>query len=131
MNICISQHLIDKIEIDDVNHELRTEFGFYSADDTNEFIVTNEETSYHESEIVNIDTLINSLETLKKMGSTHVSVDWHCDHLSYELYGYAVNYAEDHEIEDYQNKQKLKADKRKQITELQKQIVQLRSDEWV
>jgi hypothetical protein len=126
-NIYITQNYIDEIEIDDVNILLMAEFGF-DYDDNEQFIITNEDNTYHESCIVNIDTLINSLKTLKKTGSTHVAVDWHCDHLSYELYGYKVNFAEDHEIEEYQIKKIENEEKRKQIAELQDRLRQLNNE---
>lgn len=135
-NTYITQHSVMKIVIDDVDHELKKEFCFkYETDDDfeleNDFIITNEASlqyTSNDSEIVNIDTLINSLETLKKKGSTHVAVDWNCDHLSYELYGYRVNLAEDNEIEEYQYQKQISSEKRKQISELQNQIYQLRNE---
>ena len=125
-----------KINIEDVDYELKQEFGVKYGetfeDRGDEFIITNEQallrSMSHDSEIVNIDTLINSLETLRKKGSTHVAVDWHCDHLSYELYGYKVNLAEDNAIEEYQDRQKSINDKRKRISELQSQIHQINSE---
>lgn len=136
-NIYISQHFINEIELNDVTDMLRTEFGFkYELNDDaeldNEFIITNEEALYrtvgHDSSIINISTLINSLETLRNEGSTHVAVDWHCDHLSYDLYGYTVNLAENHEIEEYQNQKKINEEKRKQISELQDRLRQLNNE---
>jgi hypothetical protein len=126
-NIYITQNFIDETEIDDVPILLMAEFGF-DHDDNEQFIITNEDKTYHESSIVNIDTLINSLKTLKIDGSTHVAVDWHCDHLSYELYGYHVNFAEDNEIEDYQNRQKINEEKTKLRLELQHQLRQLNNE---
>lgn len=133
----VLRHFLKQVNIDDVDDMLKNEFGFkYEFDDDfeleNDFIIINKETLRrpigHDSSIININTLINSLETLRNEGSTHVAVDWHCDHLSYELYGYDVTYAGISHIEDYNNTIKDNEKRRKQISELQDRLKQLNNE---
>ena len=45
---------------------------------------------YADSSSVNIDKIMSQLNKLKESGCSHVSIDFHCDHDEYELYGYSL-----------------------------------------
>ena len=62
---------------------------------------------------INIDKMIADLQSLKEQGSTHVEVDYNCDHIGYEISGYSITTSTKEEIEIYENKQATEGQKQK------------------
>lgn len=54
-----------------------------------------------DGEIIPIDEMMEHLKELKRMGSTHVALDWHCDHLTYVMSGYHLLHATPEQIDDH------------------------------
>ena len=67
---------------------------------------------------IKIETLKQILLELEKNGCNYVSIDYHCDHIEYEVYGVDVHVATEEEIVEYENKERSKM--LKQTSELRK-----------
>ena len=100
MEMYFKQRLINQIHLEARPEE---EHGF-SYDVHDDFTVIQEGRCDSESEAVNIDTLIESLNSLKASGANYVSCDWHCDHQELELYGYEFRKANAEEIKEHELK---------------------------
>jgi len=48
---------------------------------------------------IQIEEVMKILQDLKEEGCSHVEIDWHCDHLEYEFYGYEIRKATPEEME--------------------------------
>ncbi len=74
------------------------------------------------------------IEDLKEMirwaevkGSTHIAIDYNCDHDEYELSGYAYEQLSIKELDEMQNKNLSELQKMEQIRILEKQIQDIKS----
>jgi hypothetical protein len=89
----INQELITVDETEDTNSLLRDEFGF--DEDVYEDYQINHTNGYgnNDGEPIHIDHILNLVNNMKSIGCTHVSIDWHCDHSTYEVEGYKITKA--------------------------------------
>lgn len=108
-------------ELDFINRE---QFGWedYDKQEFVEIMVGNPSTS---DEPISIDNLIEILQEAKAAGSTHVAIDYHSDHIGYDISGVELRLSTDEEIEKCEAKRKAEQDKRRQIHDLQSQIMKL------
>jgi hypothetical protein len=96
---------ITKIHIDDKNV---SELDFVLDD---EFGVNSENEEYLDELLVgqgradgypiNIDTLFNLLTELKNDGCTHVELDYHSDHIGYDISGYIIRKSTKDEMPEF------------------------------
>lgn len=86
-------------------------------------------TLYYDSGLVNIDKMIEKLQEMKQAGANYASIDYHCDHQEYDIYGVNFQVASDIEIQEH----KAKIEKRKQskkdaeIADLEKKLQSLKN----
>lgn len=78
-----------------------------------------------DAHIINIDRMIAELYKLKHDGSTHVSIDYHCDHIGYDIAGFFVRKSTDSEIDDFEENKRLRNEKEQKRLELLKQLQEL------
>jgi len=45
-----------------------------------------------------------SLQEMKDKGATHVEMEYHCDHISYPIYGYRITHADQADIDELERK---------------------------
>lgn len=55
---------------------------------------------------VKIETLKKMLSELEDKGCNYVSIDYHCDHIEYDIFGLDVHSSTEKEIEEYENKER-------------------------
>lgn len=124
MKTYFKQRLIDKIYLEARPEE---ENGF-SYDIHEDFTTITEGRCESDSEPVSIDTLIEQLISLKKLGANYVSCDWHCDHQELELHGYEFRTATEEEIAEHELKIAKSELHRKQqeILRLEAELVKLK-----
>jgi hypothetical protein len=67
---------------------------------------------------IKIETLIRILQEMRDLGSTHVELDYHCDHNEYNLTGFHISESTEEEIREYEEEKenaKRIAEKRKAL----------------
>ena len=91
-DINITKKLIEVLNSPNLMHELRNEFLTEEEQkhDCDITVKTLLDEYYADSSSVNIDKIMTQLNKLKESGCSHVSIDFHCDHDEYELYGYSL-----------------------------------------
>jgi hypothetical protein len=89
----INQELLEVVETEDVSWLLREEFKF--DEEVYEDMQINHPKGYsnNDSEPIHVNHILNLLNAMKNRGCTHVSIDWHCDHQTYEVEGYRITEA--------------------------------------
>jgi hypothetical protein len=115
-------------ELSELDFENRDEFGWNDSDDSDFTEIADPKAAYC-NEPVKIDTLIKVLEEAKQAGSTHVSIDYHADHIGYVIDGLELKTASQEEIEKYEADRKAAQDKRRQIHDLQAKIARLQNEQ--
>jgi hypothetical protein len=131
----MSKIYITKKHINDSNQsgldfELQDEFGF-NYDDYEEFVETQKGHSSANSHPIRIDKLIEILQSLKSGGCSHVQIEYHCDHIGYDISGFEITLSSNEDIDSYERKQSERKFKNQKISELQKQINDLRNENTI
>ncbi len=87
------------------------DFTFYNAfsfdyETHNDLVTidTNKESGYIDAHPVLIDSLIEVLNDLKSKGANYAKLEYHSDHIGYEISGYNIRLSTPEEIEAYENK---------------------------
>lgn len=77
-----------------------------------------------------ISILKEVIEKAEKAGANFIAVDFHCDHIEYDIYGFQVARATPAELEMEKQKSvnKKKADKEAQIQELETKLKKLKGE---
>jgi hypothetical protein len=95
----LTKKFICEEDISDLDIDLRESFGF--DEDVHEDFIEIEKGRPNrgpDTEPINIDDLIDLLVERKKRGSTHVSLDYHEDHIGYEMAFFKIYESTDTEI---------------------------------
>jgi len=112
----VTKEFIAEVEDDGLDFILQSEFGIDNDDDdvytSIAYIEKNTPTFRYGGHPINIDRLINTLQGLKEKGATHVGMEYHCDHISYPIFGYKLTKSTDEEVAEFTNKQAEKAAER-------------------
>lgn len=53
---------------------------------------------------VRIDRIMEILQEMKDKGATHVEMEYHCDHISYPIYGYRITLADQADVDELEKK---------------------------
>jgi hypothetical protein len=128
MNKYINKTLIRENSIDELDWRLNQEFGIDDLEDDFEnelVIIENGNFGLVTSHIINIDTMIGELQQLKRDGATHVAIDYHCDHIGYDITGFLVKESTEEEITDYIFKKETKNQKESKRLNLLRQLKEL------
>ena len=80
-----------------------------------------------DAETISIKHLKEMVDELEKRGSTHVSIDFNCDHDEYELSGYSYLQLNVAELEAIEHKQMTDYEKIEKIRILEKQIQDIKN----
>ena len=75
-----------------------------------------------DAEAISIKHLKEMIDELEKRGSTHVSIDFNCDHDEYELSGYSYLQLSTQELEEIEHKKLTDLEKIEKIRILERQI---------
>ena len=75
-----------------------------------------------DAEPIAISELLEMVNELQQRGSTHVSIDYNCDHGEYELSGYSYEELSTQELEAIENKKLTDLEKIEKIRILERQI---------
>lgn len=120
------KHIVD-CDFRGIDFDLHDEFGF-NYDEHEEFVELQSGQGGADGYPIKIDRMIKALETLKEKGATHVELDYHCDHIGYEISGYKIELASQDQIAEWYTKRNKKNENSKKIAELQAEIAKLRTE---
>jgi hypothetical protein len=123
--VYITKKHINNKNQSELDFELQDEFGF-NYDDYDEFVEIEKGHGSADSHPIKIDKMIEILQSLKNEGCSHVQIEYHCDHIGYDISGFEINLSNNDDIESYKRKQSERKFKNQKISELQKQINDLR-----
>lgn len=123
----ITKEVVKNKEHSEIDFLLQKEFGF-DYDIHNELVEIRVGNADVIKQPINVDMLIKSLQDLKDKGTTHVSIDYHCDHIGYEMTGYKIYHSTEEQIRDYEEKLKKKLDKEKKLKSLLEEIRRIQNE---
>jgi hypothetical protein len=117
----IKKTLIDNKDFSELDFDLQGEFGFdYNEMDELDEICSGQGDA--DGYPIKIDRLIEALTELKNSGATHVELDYHCDHIGYEISGYEIRLATEEEVKIFTDAEEAKKAKAKKRLDLLQQL---------
>jgi hypothetical protein len=125
-NMHVTKTLIKNSDFSELDFDLYDEFGF-DHDNYDEFETIDKGRGRADGYPVNIDRMIAKLQELKNAGSTHVELDYHCDHIGYEISGYEIRLSTEEEKNEFDEMNKKEQEKQKQLRDLYKQINEIKN----
>jgi hypothetical protein len=123
----VTKTLIENVDFDELDIDLQEEFEFkFNYEDDDEFEVIDKGRGRADGYPVNIDRMIAKLQELKNAGSTHVELDYHCDHIGYEISGYEIRLSTEEEKQEFDEINKQEREKQQKIRDLYNQINEIK-----
>jgi hypothetical protein len=120
---------LQKIHIEDESFEdldfvLHDEFGI-DTDNNEQYEIIEVGNSSAYGYIVNIDMFIEKLQNLKRKGATHIEMDYHEDHIGYDISAFVVRKSTDGEISEYLKAKNAREEKERKRLNLLRQLKEL------
>ena len=122
--IYVNRKLIQEYETEELDFVLRDEFGVDDSESDDWTSIEFIELDRHyapDGYIVKLDTILNAIQGMKEQGATHLRMDYHCDHISYQIAGYKLELADSAEMEK-RAEAKRKAKLEKERARLEKEL---------
>ena len=116
----ITKEVIGDVEHSEIDFLIRDDFGFDYENDQ-ELVEIEVGNGDVRNEPISIDTLIESLQELKQKGSTHVALNYHTDHIGYEMTGYKIYLSTEEQINTYEEKIKVRREKNLKLEALREE----------
>jgi hypothetical protein len=116
----ITKEVIGDVEHSEIDFLIRDDFGFDYENDQ-ELVEIEVGNGDVRNEPISIDTLIESLQELKQKGSTHVALNYHTDHIGYEMTGYKIYLSTEEQINAYEEKIKARREKNLKLEALREE----------
>lgn len=117
----VKQHITDT-SVSELDLELRDEFV---VDDTIDMVKIEIGHGISDGYPIKIISIVDILIEMVKHGATHVGLNYHEDHIGYEISGYKLEAATSSQIEVYQKSVEEYKLKREKLNELKKQIKEI------
>jgi hypothetical protein len=128
MNTYVNKRLVADIETEEYRDEdLAQTIGLIFDYEEDEIITFQDGYGSPDTQPILIDEMISTLQNLKEQGATHVEIDFHWDHLTYEIAAYEFSKASPEQIAKYEKAEAIKREKDNKIKELQNQIKEIRN----
>ena len=124
-DIYIKKSLIDNVSISELDFDLQDEFGFNYDDDDSQFREIMSDAGRADTYPVKIDVLMRILQDMKDQGATHVELDYHCDHIGYDISAFHISHATAEEIAEVNQRERLHREKMQKRAELLRQLDEL------
>ena len=125
-NVYVTKILKSDKEFSEIDFDLYKEFDF-NFDDFEDFVEIKMGHGGSDGYPINIDRMIEHLQTIKIKGVTHIELDYHCDHIGYVISGYEIRVSTPEEITVFEDKQTTKKNKESKISELYAEIKRLQN----
>jgi hypothetical protein len=113
---------IEDNSIDELDFVIQDEFGIKDYEQL-EIINVGNGSSY--GHIVNIDMFMKRLQNLKEKGATHIEMEYHCDHIGYDISAFLVRPSTEEEISTFEKAKSAKDEVDRKRAELQRQLREL------
>ncbi len=120
-NVYITKNIIGNESFSELDFVLQDEFEF-NYEKQKDFIVIEKGIGNVDGYPIKINTLIESLQDLKSKGTTHVELDYHCDHIGYDISGFNIIKSTKEEIDEYEIEISKNNDKNKKLSKLYNEI---------
>lgn len=128
MNIYVNKKLIDDIETEEYYDETLAGSLGLSFDYEEDCLITFKDGyGSPDTQPIPIDKLLGILQKMKEKGATHVEIDFHWDHVTYEIAAYEFSKASPEQIAEYEKAAAEQLEKDNKIKELEKQIKIIRN----
>jgi len=124
--VYVTKTHVDDFSVDELDFVLHDEFGFdYEVHD--DFEVIRKGDGRNEGFPIKIDTMIEKLNKLKTDGATHVELDYHCDHIGYDVSVFEIRKSTEEEICEFDKEYLKEKEKQEKIRDLYKQINEIKN----
>ena len=120
----IKKTLVEDHSFSEIDFDLNEEFGF-DYDEHDELIEIVQGHGDADTYPIKIDRMIEALTALKNLGATHVELDYHCDHIGYEISGFEIRLATEDEVKIYTDAEEAKKAKSAKRQDLLRQLHEL------
>lgn len=128
--IYVNQKLIQHYETEELDFVLSDEFGVNHDDESDDWtsieLIELDRHYAPDGHIVKLDTILNAIQEMKEQGATHLKMDYHCDHISYQIAGYKLELADSAEMEKRAEAER-KAKLEKERARLEKELERINS----
>ena len=107
IQIRLVKEFIADVEDSEIDFDLQREFAGEVDSDTYiniEWIEKGGPKWGSEGYPIRIDRVLQILQEMKDKGATHVEMEYHCDHISYPIYGYRITHADQADIDELERK---------------------------
>lgn len=125
--IYLNQKLIQHYETEELDFVLSDEFGVNRDDESDDWtsieLIELDRHYAPDGHIVKLDTILNTIHEMKEQGATHLRMDYHCDHITYQIAGYKLEMADSAEMEkraEAERKAKLEKERARLELELER-----------
>lgn len=120
-NIYYTKVLVGDFEAGDLDHKLMKLYGF-DWDTHDDFVETTMGRGDADGAPIAIGELLDIILGLQKSGATHVEMNYHEDHVSYEISGYVIRPSTTEEIKIKQTESLSRKEKEDQVAALYAEI---------
>jgi hypothetical protein len=121
----IKKNLISNFSFSEIDMDLHEEFGF-DYDVHEDFVeIGDGKRGDADAYPIKIDRMISILQQMKDEGATHVEIDYHTDHIGYDMTGWSIRLANKEEIDVVEGKEKAHREKMEKKKELLRQLDEL------
>ena len=126
-NFYITKEVIKDIEHSEIDYLIHEEFGYDYENDQElvEIEIGNGEVT---NAPISIDLMIKTFQELKDQGATHVSLDYHCDHIGYEMTGYKIYHSTEDQIKAYEDKLAINQEKALKLRALREEYKRIENE---
>jgi hypothetical protein len=126
-NFYITKEVIKDIEHSEIDYLIHEEFGYDYENDQElvEIEIGNGEVT---NAPISIDLMIKTFQELKEQGATHVSLDYHCDHIGYEMTGYKIYHSTEDQIKAYEDKLAIDQEKALKLRALREEYKRIENE---
>lgn len=123
----VEKTYVDDVRLSDVNHKLLEDYGVILDDDSDYDEDYPKGCGCAEGTTISITDFVNAIEDLKSKGATHLEMNYHEDHVGYDISGYKVRVYEREESKSLDKRQEEIAEVEDQIAELSDNLEMLRN----
>ena len=123
-NLYINKTVISDSNFSELDFDLQDEFGF-NYEEFDDLVEIQKGHGDADAYPIKIDRMIQALMNLKNLGATHVELEYHCDHIGYDITGYEIKLSSNEDIERYIGAKELEEKKKQKKQELLRQLREL------
>jgi hypothetical protein len=125
----VKKKLITDYQFSEIDFDLHEEFGF--DDNVHDGFVEIGDGKHGSADAypIKIDRMLGILQQMKNEGATHVELEYHIDHIGYNVTGWNIQLADKKEIDEVERKENAHREKMKKKKELLQQLEDLEAED--